>query len=217
MITAQPQYINDLKYLMHICIIIGTFACAVSGAIRAIESKMGIIGALMIGFIVSVGGGTYRDIILGVHVFWVNDIFFLWFSILISFLTYIVILFNRKISNHKILDSLINITDTIGFSIFCLVGVQKAILSHCSYLVVIFMGVCSAVAGGITADVITNRSPTSLSSNEFYVLNALIGAITYVALDKFFVNALAGLFAFLIMIILRSLSLKYNWKLPSIQ
>ena len=45
--------------------IIGTVAFAITGVITAIEKKLDIFGAVVLGTVTAVGGGMVRDILLG--------------------------------------------------------------------------------------------------------------------------------------------------------
>ena len=46
--------------------IVGTVAFAVSGALIAIDRQLDLFGVLFLGVVTALGGGTIRDILLGV-------------------------------------------------------------------------------------------------------------------------------------------------------
>ncbi len=50
--------------------LVGIAAFAVSGALVAGERQMDWFGVMVLGIIVAVGGGTVRDVLLDVPVFW---------------------------------------------------------------------------------------------------------------------------------------------------
>mgnify|MGYP001434266060 FL=1 len=53
----------------------GTFAFAVSGALAAADKKFDLFGAVFLGFVTAIGGGTMRDMMLGnTPVAWLHDI-----------------------------------------------------------------------------------------------------------------------------------------------
>jgi len=56
----QLNFINIIE-------ILGTFAFAVSGAFSAMERKLDLFGVLIISFVTAIGGGTIRDMLLGIH------------------------------------------------------------------------------------------------------------------------------------------------------
>ncbi len=51
---------------------IGTFAFAISGIRLAMGSNIDLFGAYVIGMLTAVGGGTIRDLLLGVTPFWLT-------------------------------------------------------------------------------------------------------------------------------------------------
>ncbi len=53
---------------------LGTFAFAVSGGLAAAEKKLDLFGALFLGFVTAIGGGTTRDMMIGnTPVSWLQD------------------------------------------------------------------------------------------------------------------------------------------------
>ena len=51
----------------------GVFVFAVSGALLASRKHMDIFGMLVLALLPAVGGGTVRDLLLDVPVFWIED------------------------------------------------------------------------------------------------------------------------------------------------
>ena len=54
--------------------IIGTFAFAISGIRLAAAKRFDLFGLFIVGFVTAVGGGTIRDVMLGVKPFWFDDL-----------------------------------------------------------------------------------------------------------------------------------------------
>ena len=54
--------------------LLGTVAFAMSGSFAAMQKRLDPFGVLIIAFITSVGGGTVRDLLLDVPVFWMHDL-----------------------------------------------------------------------------------------------------------------------------------------------
>jgi UDP-N-acetylenolpyruvoylglucosamine reductase len=50
-----------------------TFTFSAAGALTASRKQLDIIGFLLIGFVTAFGGGTVRDLLLGVRVFWMQE------------------------------------------------------------------------------------------------------------------------------------------------
>ena len=56
---------------------IGTFAFAISGIRLASAKKFDWFGAIVVGMVTAVGGGTIRDVMLGTTPFWMQNGFYL--------------------------------------------------------------------------------------------------------------------------------------------
>ncbi|MBP9743279.1 MAG: trimeric intracellular cation channel family protein [Burkholderiales bacterium] len=206
---------GGISYVLMSFMIIGVVATSISGALRAIESKMDITGAILLAFIASNAGGTVRDIILNSPIFWMEDQFYIWITLVIGALTFILVYYNRKLLSNQRLHTLLIVTDAMGLAAFCLAGVEKTTTYGQNDLIAVLMGVWTAVGGGICADIIANRVPLVFSS-EFYLTVAFAGAICYLFLNPYLGNILAGMVATIIMVLFRLYSVKFKWKLPTI-
>ena len=53
--------------------ILGTIAFAISGVLVAMDKRLDVFGVLIIAFVTAVGGGTLRDLLIGIKpVGWLN-------------------------------------------------------------------------------------------------------------------------------------------------
>ena len=57
---------KETTKLLVVLEVIGTIAFAISGALVAVEKKMDLFGVAMLGMTIAVGGGIFRDLLLGV-------------------------------------------------------------------------------------------------------------------------------------------------------
>src|SRR3712207_7611401 len=58
---------------LHLMDLVGVFAFAVSGALRAGREGMDLFGVLVVAAVTAIGGGTLRDLLLGDPVYWISD------------------------------------------------------------------------------------------------------------------------------------------------
>jgi uncharacterized membrane protein YeiH len=162
----------DLLLLVADCL--GVFVFAVSGGIVAVRKDMDLLGAIVLGLVTAVGGGTLRDLVLGVPVFWLADQLALALGVagaLAAFLLY------RRLEGLKPLRW----ADAIGLSVFAVAGAAKAAgLGH-GVVISLIMGVMTASAGGLLRDVIANHDPLLLQE-DVYATAALAGASAYAAM-----------------------------------
>lgn len=197
----QIQYVLEL---------IGTGFFAVSGAIAANEkSKPDWFGVTIIGFITSLGGGTFRDVLLGSYpLVWVKDPNFI-YAVLIGIVS-TGLLFNHL----KKLPRLFFLFDTIGIAMFTILGTEKALQFGVNPVVAAMMGMFSAVMGGVLRDTLTNETPV-IFRKEIYATACLSGAFIYLTLIYFHVEREFSIIASTAYIlVVRSLALKLNLTLP---
>jgi len=196
--------------MIYLLDLIGTLVFAISGTLVASEKKMDLFGATFIGFITAIGGGTIRDIMIGVMpVSWITDINY-FYSIIVGVL--LTIFLKNYLSK---LRKTIFLFDTIGISVFTVLGIQKALDNDIILPIAILFGVISAVVGGIMRDIICNEVPLILRK-EIYASACLIGGLVYVTLDELCISHNFNfIITTFIILTIRLLSVKYKLKLYS--
>lgn len=189
--------------------LIGTFTFAVSGALAASNKRLDLFGALFIGFITAVGGGTTRDLILGLTpVFWIKDISYL---IVIIAAVLVTLIFTRKIAA---LNRALLLFDAIGIGVFTLIGLEKSTALEIAPIFAVMMGVLTAVMGGVLRDVFVNEIPL-IFHKEIYATACFIGGIIYFLLSYLHLDMKIVYFITMIVIIaLRLFSIYFGWSLP---
>lgn len=197
---------------IHYLDLLGTFAFAISGALSAAEKRYDIFGVFFVAFITAVGGGTTRDLLLGLTpVFWMqtyNYILIIFLAVITTFIFYKQVLKWRKA---------LFLFDSIGLGVFTIIGMQKAIDQDVTWVFAIFMGVITAVLGGVFRDTFNNEVPLILRK-EIYATACFIGAFLLILLLHLGVLlSIAIPITILIIIIIRLLSVKYELYLPSIK
>lgn len=188
---------------------IGTFAFAVSGALAAAEKKFDLFGAVFLGFVTAIGGGTLRDMMLGnTPVSWLHDVRIFYTIVLAVVCTF---LFRSTIVRFS---KALFLFDTIGISVFTIIGVQKGLFVDIHPPVAVMMGVTTAVMGGIIRDVLCNDIPL-IFHKEIYATACLLGGVLYLFLDSIGLNgSLTIIISASSIFIVRTLSVRYKWALP---
>lgn len=192
---------------------IGVLVFAISGALAASDKKMyqDLFGVFFTGFITAIGGGTLRDVTLGVYpLAWVKDMNYL---IFITLGVIITVLFKKAIMRlHKVIFLL----DTVGIGVYTILGVQKSLQYGVNPFAAIILGMISAVFGGVIRDTLINELPL-IFQKEIYATACMAGAIVFVLLDYYGIktdwNALGCV---LLIIIVRLIAVKYRLSLPKI-
>ena len=199
----------SIEQLLYVFSIIGTVVFAVSGALFAAEKRMDILGFILVGTVTGVGGGTLRDLLLGISpVSWVQSPLAVYICIGASVLTYFTVdLYRRR-------DAWILWTDAIGLSVFAVMGAQAALAHEVPPLIAVVMGVMTATFGGLMRDVLCAEVLT-LMRPEICITSALLGASTYVGLHQLGVGeSSAAAVAFLMGFGLRGAAIWFRLTLP---
>ena len=187
---------------------IGTFAFAISGIRLASAKKFDWFGAIVVGMVTAVGGGTLRDVMLGTTPFWMQNGFYL---IVTIFSLFFVLIFSKYLVH---LNNTIFIFDAIGLGLFTVVGVEKSLAFDQPMWVAIIMGSLTGAAGGMLRDVFINEVPL-IFRKEIYAMACVIGGLSYwicmlMNLEPYQCQIICGVVVFLA----RTLSVKYNICLP---
>ena len=198
--------------LVYILDILGTLAFAISGALVASDQKLDLFGVIIIAFVTAVGGGMLRDVLINAHpINWIGDLNYLYLIFIAVFLTF---LFKSKILP---LSKTLFLFDTVGISVFTLLGLQKGLNFDLHPLIALIMGMISAVFGGVLRDVLTNKIPL-IFEKEIYASACLVGGITYLLLKKTpITDNLNFIVSASVIITIRLIAVKFNLELPKVK
>ena len=164
-------------------------------------------GVIVLASVTAIGGGTTRDLILDLPVFWAHDPTYL-YTIAIAAVGTIVWLRFRDYIHQKTLA----IADAIGLSFFTVMGAQKALEADFPALICVVMGTITACFGGMLRDVLARDVPMVLKG-ELYATTCLVGASVYVFIAPF--NALLALLVGgCVTLLLRLGAIRWQWHLP---
>jgi uncharacterized membrane protein YeiH len=187
---------------------LGTFAFAISGIRLASAKQFDLFGAFVVGFATAVGGGTLRDLLLGVTPFWLaNPSYLICTAIALVF----VIIFSRHLVR---LENTFFIFDTIGLGLFVLVGIEKSLALDFPLWVAIIMGMTTGAVGGIIRDIIINEEPL-IFRKEIYASACIIGGLIFCLLNFLAVNPLITQIATILgVIFIRIIAVRFKIGLP---
>lgn len=190
---------------------IGTFAFAISGIRLASAKKFDWFGAYVVGFVTAVGGGTIRDVLLGVTPFWMLQPSYL---IVTAIALLFVIVFGRYVIH---LNNTFFIFDAIGLGLFAIVGIEKSIAHGYPIWVGLIMGTITGAAGGVMRDTLINEEPL-IFRKEIYALACVIGGVCYYFCDYMGVaSMLTQIIGAISVILVRILAVKYQLGLPHLK
>jgi len=191
--------------------ILGTIAFAISGALVAMNKRMDPFGVLIIAFVTAVGGGTLRDVMIGVEpVSWMKNMTFVY--VIIGSASFAVVF--RKRINY--LRKSLFLFDTIGIALYTLVGVDTGLVAGLHPIICIALGTMTACFGGVLRDILCNEIPV-IFRKEIYATACILGGLTYFLLRRFledenYLFVIAGL----VVIIVRLIAVRFKISLPSL-
>jgi uncharacterized membrane protein YeiH len=204
----------DWSNITYIISLASTVAFAVTAvlAIRS-DSDIDFVGASLLGLITAIGGGTIRDVILDVPVFWSLDLTYVSIAIVAS----IAALYGRKFFSHRYMFALMLYLDGLGVAMFGVQAAGKAwLLGFGLPVAPVIMGVVTAIGGGLMRDMLAGRT-TLLMRHEIYATPVLIACMVYVTILQYFPEyKIAGeLICIMAAFALRSAAIHWDLSMPA--
>ncbi|MGF1517005.1 MAG: trimeric intracellular cation channel family protein [Nodosilinea sp.] len=187
---------------------VGIAVFAVSGVLSAARQRLDIFSIVVVGLLTAVGGGTLRDVILNVPVFWLLDLTSFWVALGASFATFVGIRFILQLPLR-----LLSYLDAMGVALFAVQAIDKTLLFGYPAPVAVVMGLVTSIAGGIIRDVVTHR-PTLLLSRELYATPILLGGMLYVGLLQVMPSPLSRGIAMGLIFSMRAIAIRWQIFLP---
>ena len=189
--------------------VLGTISFAMSGSFAAMQKRLDPFGVLIIAFVTSVGGGTVRDLLLDVPVFWMHD---LWMCSLIFTTAVLSMIFKSIEKNFKVT---LFIFDSFGLGLFTIIGIQKGLNADLHPIICITLGTITGCFGGIIRDILLNRIPL-VFRKEIYATACIIGGTVFLLLSLFsnLSYTFVQILTILIIVAVRTLAVKYHWQMP---
>lgn len=196
---------NTFLFLVEV---IGTFAFAISGIRLAAYKKFDLFGAYTVGLVTAIGGGTLRDVLLDIPVFWMQT----WIYLAVTAVALVIVILFRRIlvSMNKTLF----IFDTVGLALFVVIGIEKSLAADYPFWVAIVMGVITGSFGGVVRDILINVEPLFFRK-DIYATACVAGGLSFwvaylLGCSQILQETICGV----VIITLRTFALLYNWQLP---
>ncbi|MBQ1932069.1 MAG: trimeric intracellular cation channel family protein, partial [Muribaculaceae bacterium] len=160
------------NYFLFFIEVIGTIAFAISGIRMAAAKNFDWFGAYTVGLVTAIGGGTVRDVLLDIPVFWMQT----WWYLAVTGLAFFIVLALRQMSVRRGL--VLFVFDTIGLALFVVIGIQKSLAAGYDPWVAIVMGMITGSFGGVVRDILINVEPLFFRK-DIYATACIAGGIVY--------------------------------------
>lgn len=179
-VARSSVYICRVSFLAIISYL-GIFVFALAGAFKARGARLDVFGGLVVAFVSAYGGGTLRDLLLGIRPLnWLNDNIAL---ALVMAGTAVTFLVKDRVNNFR---RTIFFTDAMGIGLFTAAGIELALRTGTNDVYALVMGIITATFGGLIADIFCGYPPLLLRKGELYATACAIGGIVFIVLNKYF-------------------------------
>jgi len=203
-LNPTPELLENLYWIT-------LFAVTVSSASAVLKAgfkQFDLFGVIIIAIVTGLGGGSLRDMLLDLDVFWIHDQVF--FIVSLGSAVVVFLAARLMVISHKFFL----IPDAAGLATFAVAGTLVSLMAGTPWLIASFMGVMTGIMGGIFRDVLCNEPPIVFHS-PLYATVSWAGSLLFIALLQLDMSAaLAAIIAGLSIFIARLLAIYFDIKLP---
>lgn len=187
---------------------LGTVAFAISGIRLAAGKRFDWFGAYVVGLVTAIGGGTVRDLLLGMPVFWMMN----WSYLAVTGLSLLsVIVFRRALVGGM---RTLFIFDAVGLALFVVVGIEKTLAGGYPMWTAIVMGIITGSFGGVARDILINDEPLFFRK-DIYATACLAGGVAYWLVGAVFATPIFAQITCAVAVVgLRVAAVHFKWSLP---
>ncbi len=202
---------QELSTSLYWISLIAVVVSSASGVLKSGFRQFDLFGVIIIAITTGLGGGSLRDMLLDIDVFWIKDqIFFI-----VSLSSAVVIFIGARLIS--ISPKLFLIPDAAGLATFSIAGTLASLVAGAPWLIASFMGVVTGTMGGIFRDLLCNETPIVFKS-PLYATAAWLGSLGFIVLlDNAVGVAISAVVAGLSIFIVRLLAIRLDLGLPKFQ
>src|SRR5688500_6851965 len=185
------------------------FLFALTGVWAATKRGYEVVGAFVLAFVTGVGGGLLRDgIFLQEIPAVMHDGRFLW-AVLAALMIGALV---QRLADR--FAGLIAYVDAAAIGVYAVYGANKSLVAGVSPEAAVLVGLCNAVGGGLTRDVVGREEPLLLKPGRLYFLAILVGCSAFVVASHHYGMqvVLAAYAAIALTLLLRLLAIRFNWR-----
>lgn len=192
--------------------VLGTFVFASSGAFVARTARLDLFGAFVLSLAAGTAGGIMRDLLLGLTPpLALTE----WRYPLAAAVATLAVAVRGELLDTR-LKRPITILDAFGLGLFATTGTWRALDASSPVVTALFVGVLTAVGGGVVRDMLVARVPVVLH-REIYAVAAVVASGLVIAADTVQIErAVAGVAAVTVAACIRLVAAHKQWNVPKI-
>jgi uncharacterized membrane protein YeiH len=189
--------------------LIGAGVFAVTGVLAAARQNMDVMSFIVIGVVTAIGGGTLRDLMLGLQPFWLQHSAYLYVTTLAALATFF---FEGRV--RATYNALLYL-DAIATAVFTIIATERTLTLGYSGGVAVLMGVITGIGGGVVRDLLVGQ-PTILMRRELSMTPIIVGGTVYVFVrgTSVFTPLEEALTAIIVIASVRAAAIRWSWGFP---
>ena len=189
--------------------LLGTAIFAITGVLVVVRRGLDMFGALMLGIVTALGGGTVRDLMIRAPIFWFDDFNYVWAAMLGALLAFWAGSVFR--GSYRALLYL----DALGAALFAVAAASKVLGMGYGGPIAVMMGILTGIGGGLIRDVLAGRQ-TLLMSREIYATAILLGCTVFVVLRGMTETfGYAGFAGAAVIFAVRAAAIRFHLEIPA--
>ncbi|WP_029407503.1 trimeric intracellular cation channel family protein [Thiomicrorhabdus sp. Milos-T2] len=197
-----------LAFTLHYLDLLGTVVFAITGLLAARRKQLDLFGAIVIAMVTAIGGGTLRDLIIDVPVFWTQQVIYIYIVVISALFLFFFARFKR------LPIRMLLFFDALGLAVFTVIGTQKAMALGFADPIAIMTGIMTGVVGGIIRDVLVGEVPL-VFRKEIYATASFTGASIFLLMEHTgFTIEVAVIVSITITLFMRVWAILFNIELP---
>lgn len=193
------------------------FCWGLLGGLAAIRKRYDLFAVLLTSWLTALGGGVIRDVLLGI--FPPPGIVDKRMVLTALVASIVVACFHPEVG--KMYWSML-VLDGVALGLFAVNGTAKALVHGTSGMTAIFLGMVTALGGGLIRDTLLNEVSVVIADRHWYAVPTLIACIFTVLVTRGFQSGRLSfedevffdLSIVCMVLALRLLSVKFNWVVP---
>lgn len=196
---------------------VAVFCCGLLGGLAAVRKHYDLFAIVLTTWLTALGGGLVRDVVLGaLPPVGISDRNMVFTTLAAGLIVAVI---------HPEVDKLkwpMLVLDALALGLFAVNGTQKALMYGTSGMTAVFLGMFTALAGGLIRDTLLNEVPMVVRDRHWYAFPSLVGCLLTVLSYRLEMHAIityGGEIAFdvaivVLVVLMRVLSVKFDIKLP---
>lgn len=196
---------------------LATFCCGMVGGLAAVRKGYDIFAILVTTWLTALGGGIIRDVLLGaLPPAGVSDK-----GLVITALLAAVAVAIIYPEVDKLKWSMLSL-DALALGLYAVNGTSKAMMYHMSGTTAVFLGMFTALGGGLIRDMLINEVPMVIRDKHWYAVPSAVGCVLTVLVCKgvnegivsFPAEVLLDVLIVVLMVVMRLISVFFDIQLP---